>query len=101
VLTTGNGVNGFTLDPNTGEFVLTHPQMKIPQKKAIYSINEGYSNFWYPPVSKYISKIKTGKELYSLRYVGSMVADIHRTLLYGGLCRSFKLFWFFTAFFLL
>jgi fructose-1,6-bisphosphatase I len=88
VLTTGNGVNGFTLDPSTGEFVLTHSNIKTPNKKNIYSINEGYSKFWLEPVAQYISKIKNpenDKDVYSQRYVGSMVADVHRTLLYGGI----------------
>jgi len=88
VLTTGDGVNGFTLDPSTGEFVLTHPNIKTPKKTNIYSINEGYSKFWYPAVKKYIEKLKDPKDsksIYSQRYVGSMVADVHRTLLYGGI----------------
>jgi fructose-1,6-bisphosphatase I len=88
VLTTGNGVNGFTLDPSSGEFVLTHPNIKIPNKKNIYSINEGYCKYWFEPVTKYINKIKDPqdeKSVYSLRYVGSMIADVHRTLLYGGI----------------
>lgn len=88
VLTTGTGVNGFTLDPSSGEFVLTHPNIKMPSKKKIYSINEGYSKFWHDPVKKYIEKIKypeNPKEVYSQRYVGSMVADVHRTVLYGGI----------------
>jgi len=88
VLSTGAGVNGFTLDPSTGEFVLTHPGIRIPKKKNIYSINEGYSKYWFDPVAKYIAKIKDPKDdksIYSARYVGSMVADVHRTLLYGGI----------------
>jgi len=88
VLTTGNGVNGFTLDPTSGEFVLTHPNIKTPKRTNIYSINEGYSKFWYPAVKKYVAKLKDpqdSKSIYSQRYVGSMVADVHRTLLYGGI----------------
>jgi len=88
VLTTGNGVNAFTLDPTTGEFVLTHPNIKMPEKKNIYSINEGYSKYWHDPITKFINKIKdpeNSKEVFSARYVGSMVADVHRTLLYGGI----------------
>jgi len=88
VLTIGYGVNGFTLDPSTGEFVLTHPNIKTPNKKLIYSINEGYSKYWFDPVKDYINKIKDpqdSKSIYSARYVGSMVADVHRTLLYGGI----------------
>jgi len=88
VLTTGNGVNMFTLDPTTGEFVLTHPNVKTPPKKNIYSVNEGYCKFWFAPLKKYIDHIKdpkTDKDVYSQRYVGSMVADVHRTILYGGI----------------
>jgi hypothetical protein len=93
-------VNGFTLDPTSGEFVLTHPNIRCPNKAKIYSINEGYSKFWFPPVKNYINKLKDpqdSKSVYSQRYVGryfflyfflilsSMVADVHRTLLYGGI----------------
>jgi fructose-1,6-bisphosphatase I len=78
-------VNGFTLDPSTGEFVLTHPRMQIPEKKAIYSINEGNTKHWFEPVQRYVSDLKTGPVSYSARYVGSMVADVHRTLIYGGI----------------
>jgi len=87
VLTTGQGVYGFTLDPTTGEFVLTHPNMRIPPKGNIYSINEGNSMFWHEPTTRYIHAIKnpTSGSPYSLRYIGSMVADVHRTLLYGGI----------------
>ncbi len=81
----GGSVNGFTLDPSTGEFVLTHPKMQMPEKKAIYSINEGNTKHWFEPVQKYVSDLKTGPVSYSARYVGSMVADVHRTLIYGGI----------------
>jgi fructose-1,6-bisphosphatase I len=81
----GGGVNGFTLDPSTGEFVLTHPKMSIPEKRAIYSINEGNTRHWFEPVQKYVQDLKTGDASYSARYVGSMVADVHRTLIYGGI----------------
>lgn len=81
----GLKVNGFTLDPSTGEFVLTHPSMSIPAKRSIYSVNEGNSKFWTEPVQKYVNDLKTGDTNYSLRYVGSMVADVHRTLIYGGI----------------
>ncbi|KAI3402868.1 FBP1 [Candida oxycetoniae] len=89
MLTTGNGVNGFTLDTQLGEFILTQPSLKIPYEKAIYSVNEGNSYYWPDYVKKYIEDLKKPQEKlkgkpYSARYVGSMVADIHRTLLYGG-----------------
>jgi len=88
VLTTGNGVNMFTLDPTSGEFVLSHSNVQTPPKKNIYSINEGYSKYWFEPLKKYIDHIKNpqnDKDMYSQRYVGSMVADVHRTILYGGI----------------
>jgi len=88
VYTAGNGVHGFTLDPSTGEFVLTHSNMRIKNKHPIYSINEGNAMYWDGPTSQYVNSIKfpspPGKP-YSLRYVGSMVADVHRTLVYGGI----------------
>ncbi|TPX31321.1 fructose-bisphosphatase [Synchytrium microbalum] len=91
VLTTGpSDLHGYTLDPNLGEFVLTHPNIKIGKKK-IYSINEGNAHTFDDAVKSYIQTLKfpaegqTGKFTpYSARYVGSMVADVHRTLLYGG-----------------
>jgi len=88
VLSTGNGVNGYTLDPGLGEFILTHPDIKIPARGKIYSFNEGNSVYFHPPVTHYLNSIKfppSGKAPYSARYIGSMVADVHRTLLYGGI----------------
>lgn len=87
VLSTGNGVNGFMLDPSVGEFILTNKNMKIKPRGKIYSINEGYAKHWYDDVAEYISRKKypeTGKP-YGARYIGSMVADVHRTLCYGGI----------------
>jgi len=89
VYTTGEGVHGFTLDPSFGEFLLSHDNIRIPKKSQIYSINEGNYLHWSPGLKKYIEYLKkedkaTGRP-YSARYVGSMVADIHRTLLYGGI----------------
>ncbi|XP_047180351.1 fructose-1,6-bisphosphatase, cytosolic-like isoform X2 [Vigna umbellata] len=87
VLSTGNGVNGFTLDPSLGEFILTHPNIKIPRKGNIYSVNEGNAKNWDEPTTKYVQKCKfpqDGSPPKSLRYIGR-VADIHRTLLYGGI----------------
>ncbi|XP_006645074.1 fructose-1,6-bisphosphatase, cytosolic [Oryza brachyantha] len=88
VLSTGNGVNGFTLDPSLGEFILTHPEIKVPKKGKIYSVNEGNAKNWDEPTAKYVEKCKyptDGSSPKSLRYVGSMVADVHRTFLYGGI----------------
>ncbi|KAK5976509.1 Fructose-1 6-bisphosphatase [Trichostrongylus colubriformis] len=88
VLTTGNGVNGFTLDPSIGEFILTHPNMQCKSKGSIYSLNEGYAPTWTKGVAEYIRTRKEpapGKKAMGQRYVGSMVADVHRTLLNGGI----------------
>ncbi|KAL9234168.1 hypothetical protein vseg_009067 [Gypsophila vaccaria] len=88
VLSTGGGVNGFTLDPSLGEFILTHPDIKIPKKGKIYSVNEGNAKNWDSPTAKYVEKCKFPTDSSppkSLRYIGSMVADVHRTLLYGGI----------------
>lgn len=88
VLTTGNGVNGFTLDPSIGEFLLTEPNMKIKPRGKIYSLNEGYAAQFDEPLNKYLHSIKfpeSGKGAYGSRYIGSMVADMHRTIKYGGI----------------
>ncbi len=89
VLSIGNHqVNGYTLDPSLGEFILTHPNIKIPEKGSIYSINEGNASIWNNGITEYIKEKKfpsEGKKAYSLRYVGSMVADVHRTLIVGGI----------------
>ncbi len=88
VYTTGNGVNGFTLDPTIGEFLLSHPDIKLPEKPKYYSVNQGYHNRWSEGVKRYTSWLQGeegGPKSYSQRYIGSMVADIHRTLLSGGI----------------
>ena len=88
VYTTGKGVNGFTLDPSIGEFCLSHPKMKIPDDGVIYSINEGNYVHFPEGVKKYLKYCQVEDEQtsrpYTSRYIGSMVADVHRTLLYGG-----------------
>ncbi|KAL7645593.1 UNVERIFIED_CONTAM: hypothetical protein RMT77_003979 [Armadillidium vulgare] len=83
VLSTGNGVNGFMLDPSIGEFILTDPDMRIKEKGKIYSLNEGYANLWDPAVKEFVESRKAKKA--GARYIGSMVADVHRTLKYGGI----------------
>lgn len=89
ILTTGNGVNGFMLDPAIGEFVLTHRNLRVPAKGSIYSINEGNASSWDAATTELVRRAKlpqsNGKGPKSARYVGSMVADVHRTLLYGGI----------------
>jgi fructose-1,6-bisphosphatase I len=84
VYTTGNGVHGFTLDPNVGEFLLSHENIRIPERGKIYSINEGNSRHWLPGTSLYVDKLKSDEKNYTARYVGSLVADFHRNLLKGG-----------------
>ncbi len=89
VYTTGNGVHGFTLDPGIGEFLLSHPNMRIPEQGHIYSVNEGYYEYWTPQVRKTVDYFRSKNNdqgvPYSLRYIGSLVSDFHRNLLYGGI----------------
>jgi len=89
VYTTGNGVHGFTYDPSIGEFILTHEGMKFPPVSKCYSINEAYSYWWDDGVKGFVNWIKTpnkeDQRPYGGRYVGSLVSDFHRNLLYGGI----------------
>jgi fructose-1,6-bisphosphatase I len=89
VYTTGNGVNGFTLDPSIGEFCLSHPGIKAPPDGRIYSINEGFYVHFPEGVKKYIKycqeKDMETNRPYSSRYIGSLVSDLHRNLLTGGI----------------
>jgi len=87
VLTYGHGVERFTLDPSLGEFVMTAENMRIPEQgKTIYSINEGNYLTWDENMQRAVDDFKQKKpEPYTARYVGSMVADVHRTLMYGGI----------------
>jgi fructose-1,6-bisphosphatase I len=89
VYTTGDGVHGFTLDPAIGEFLLSHENIRIPRRGKIYSVNEGNTHRWSEGMKRYINHLQeedkeTGRP-YSSRYIGSLVGDIHRTLLYGGI----------------
>ena len=89
VYTAGNGVHGFTYDPSCGEFLLSHENIRIPENGKYYSANEGNYHSWTDGTKKYINYMKesdpdTGRP-YGLRYIGSLVADVHRTLLYGGI----------------
>lgn len=89
VYTAGHGVFGFTLDPAVGEFLLSHDNIRIPAESKIYSINEGNYKYWHQGVKNYIKYLQEEDTItrrpYSSRYIGSMVADIHRNLLYGGI----------------
>jgi fructose-1,6-bisphosphatase I len=89
VYTAGLGVYGFTYDPSVGEFLLSHDDIRIPQHGKIYSVNEGNYHKWGQGMQRYIDWAKMdvpeeNKKAYTMRYIGSMVADVHRTLLYGG-----------------
>ena len=87
VYTTGEGVHGFTLDPSVGEFLLSHPYVRIPDRPAYFSVNLGYRKFWSEGVQRYSDYLQgRGEQVnaLSLRYVGSLVADFHRNLLAGG-----------------
>lgn len=83
VYTTGHGVNGFTYEPTLGEYVLSHPDMKMPESGKIYSVNEGSANSFSHSVKNYIQYCKDNN--YTARYIGSLVADFHRNLLKGGI----------------
>ncbi|HAS18097.1 MAG: fructose-bisphosphatase [Nitrospirae bacterium RIFCSPLOW2_12_42_9] len=89
VYSTGTGVHGFTLDPSVGEFILSHENIQIPEQCRIYSVNEGNSNYWDEGTKRYVNYLKetdrtTGRPFTS-RYIGSLVSDFHRNLLYGGI----------------
>lgn len=89
VYTTGTGVHGFTLDPSVGEFILSHENIQIPEQCRIYSVNEGNNAYWDEGTRKYISYLKeidtTTSRPYTSRYIGSLVSDFHRNLIYGGI----------------
>ncbi|MBK5965788.1 fructose-bisphosphatase class I [Thiocystis minor] len=90
VLTTGNGVNGFTLDQNIGEFILTHPNMTIPADTREFAINASNMRFWEPPVARYVQECLDGKDGprgddFNMRWIASMVAEVHRILTRGGI----------------
>jgi fructose-1,6-bisphosphatase I len=87
VYSVGNGVHGFTLDPSVGAYVLSHENMKIPHQGRYYSTNEAYAHSYPQGYQAFLEKLRTGQlneRQYSSRYIGSMVADFHRTLLKGG-----------------
>jgi fructose-1,6-bisphosphatase I len=86
VYSTGHGVHGFTLDPSVGEFFLSHENIRIPERGRIYSVNEGYQTWWDERTRRFVEYLKSpAAGPYKSRYIGSMVSDVHRTLLYGGI----------------
>ena len=90
VLSVGNGVAGFTLNPNLGEFVLTHPNLQVPADTQEFAINTSNSRFWEPPVKRYVDECLAGKtgprgKDFNMRWVASMVADVYRILTRGGI----------------
>jgi len=89
VYTAGHGTHGFTMDHASGEFFLTHPNIRIPKKGKVYGINEGNVSTWHPGQRAFVEYLRTPDKgsgrPYSLRYSGAMVADVHRTLLEGGI----------------
>jgi len=89
ILTVGRGVNGFTLDPNLGEFMLTHPDIKVPPDTQEFAINASNSRFWEAPVKRYVDECLAGKtgprgKDFNMRWIASMVAEAHRILMRGG-----------------
>jgi fructose-1,6-bisphosphatase I len=87
VFTTGHGVNGFTLNPSIGAFILSHPDIRMPESGSIYSVNEANADSFPEPYQRFLALLRAGAtgRTYSSRYVGSLVADFHRTLLKGGI----------------
>ncbi|ABF08394.1 MULTISPECIES: class 1 fructose-bisphosphatase [Burkholderiales] len=89
VLTVGNGVAAFTLDPNLGEFLLTRSDIRVPEQTQEFAINSSNSRFWEPPVKRYVDECLAGKtgprgKDFNMRWVASMVAEAHRILMRGG-----------------
>ncbi|HEU5192518.1 MAG TPA: class 1 fructose-bisphosphatase [Methylomirabilota bacterium] len=89
VYTMGSGTHGFTLDRDDGEYLLTHPGMQVPRKGKTYGINEGNGHTWHPGQRAFVEHLRTPDKAsgrpYALRYSGAMVADVHRTLIVGGI----------------
>lgn len=89
VISFGQGTHGFTLDPETGKFCLTHPSMRVSDQSSEFAINASNERFWEPPIHRYIDECKKGQigcraKDFNMRWVGSMVADVHRILMRGG-----------------
>ncbi len=89
VLTTGRGVNAFTLDPDIGEFILTNPDIKIPEDSSEFAINMSNQRFWQPPIQRYVKECLQGKQgvrkkNFNMRWIASLVAEVYRVLTRGG-----------------
>ena len=90
VLTVGKGTHGFTLDREIGNFILTHPDMRVPEDTSEFAINTSNARFWEPPVHRYVTECQAGRSGdrgrdFNMRWIASMVADVHRILIRGGL----------------
>ena len=90
VLTLGNGTHGFTLDRENGNFILTHPDIRVPEDSCEFAINTSNERFWEPPVQRYVAECKAGKTGvrgadFNMRWIASMVAEVHRILMRGGI----------------
>ncbi len=90
VLTLGNGTHGFTLDRENGNFILTHPDIRVPEDTCEFAINTSNERFWEPPVQRYVAECKAGKTGvrgadFNMRWIASMVAEVHRILMRGGI----------------
>jgi fructose-1,6-bisphosphatase I/sedoheptulose-1,7-bisphosphatase/fructose-1,6-bisphosphatase I len=90
VLTVGRGTHGFTLDREVGNFILTHPNIQIPADTSEFAINTSNERFWEPPVQRYVAECKAGKtdvrgRDFNMRWIASMVAEVHRILMRGGI----------------
>ena len=91
VLTVGRGVHGFTLDRGFGEFILTHPDLAIPPETREFAVNTSNERFWEPPVQRYVAECVAGRSGprgadFNMRWIASLVAEVHRVLMRGGLC---------------
>ena len=89
VVTVGKGTHGFTLDREIGNFILTHPNFKIPTDTSEFAINTSNARFWEPPVHRYVSECQAGKtgdraRDFNMRWIASLVAEVHRILMRGG-----------------
>jgi len=90
VLTVGKGTHGFTLDREVGNFILTHPHIQVPEDTSEFAINSSNERFWEPPIQRYVAECKAGKtdvrgRDFNMRWIASMVAEVHRILMRGGI----------------